>query len=67
MGTEDKASNKAQDLKGKAKEAVGKFTDDEDLERKGRTDQAKAAGKDAAEKVKDAARNVKKSVTRDDR
>lgn len=63
MGLRDKAENKTQDLKGKGKEAVGKVTDDESLERQGKTDQVKAAGKDAGEKVKDAARKVKDAVT----
>ena len=29
MGTDDKISNKAEELKGKAKEGVGRATDDE--------------------------------------
>ena len=63
MGTQDKASNKVQDLKGKAKETVGKVTGDEDLESEGNADQAKAAVKDVGEKVKDAASKVKDAVT----
>ena len=59
MGTRDKASNEAQDLKGKAKEATGKLTGDKDLEREGKSDQAKSAVKDVGEKVKDAATKVK--------
>jgi len=54
MGMDDKLSNAAEDAKGKAKEAVGKGTDDEELERQGKTDQAKSDLKDAGEKVKDA-------------
>ena len=54
MGLGDKISNAADDLKGKAKEAVGSATDDEELERQGKGDQAKADLKDAGEKVKDA-------------
>lgn len=54
MGLDDKLSNKAEDAKGKAKEAVGGATDDEELERQGKTDQAKSDLKDAAENVKDA-------------
>lgn len=42
------------DIRGKAKEAAGKVTDDESLERQGKTDQVKADLKDAAESVKDA-------------
>jgi uncharacterized protein YjbJ (UPF0337 family) len=53
MGADDKASNKIDDLGGKAKEAVGKVTGDESTENEGKIDQAKASVKDAAEKVKD--------------
>ncbi len=53
MSGTDKAKNKLQDLKGKAKEAAGKATGNEELEGKGKADQTKAAGKDAGEKVKD--------------
>jgi uncharacterized protein YjbJ (UPF0337 family) len=63
MGTKDKASNKAQDLKGKVKETVGSATGNKDLKTKGKTDQAKAGLKDAGEKVKDAASSVKDAVT----
>jgi uncharacterized protein YjbJ (UPF0337 family) len=43
-----------QDVQGKAKEAAGKLTGDESLERQGKTDQAKSDLKKAGEKVKDA-------------
>ena len=62
MGTKDKASNKSQDLKGKAKEAAGSVTGNEDLKRKGKADQTRAALKDTGEKVKDAASHVKDTV-----
>ncbi|MGZ4677753.1 MAG: CsbD family protein [Acidimicrobiia bacterium] len=62
MGTRDKASNEAQDLKGKAKEAVGKLTGHKDLENEGKSDQAKSAVKDVGEKVKDAATKVKEAI-----
>jgi uncharacterized protein YjbJ (UPF0337 family) len=52
----DKAKNKAQDLGGKAKEAVGKVTGDKSTENEGKGDQAKSNLKDAGEKVKDAFR-----------
>ena len=64
MGTQDKAANKTQDIKGKVKETVGKATGDEDLEHKGKTDQAKASVKDVGEKVKDAASTLKDTVTK---
>ena len=54
MGTEDKAANTAENLKGKAKEAGGKLTDNERLEAEGKGDQSKADLKQAGEKVKDA-------------
>ena len=46
--------NAGENMTGKAKEAVGKMTDDERLEAEGETDQAKADMKQAGEKVKDA-------------
>ena len=59
MGAEDKASNKFKDVKGKVKEGAGKATDDEELEGKGKGDQAEASLKDGVENLKDAAGNVK--------
>lgn len=53
MGLDDKIGNKAEELKGKGKEATGKATDDEQLEAEGRGDQAGANLKQAGEKVKD--------------
>ena len=63
MATTDKASNKAQDIKGKVKEAAGKATGNDNLRSKGKADQAKSSLKDAGEKVKDAGRKVKDAVT----
>ncbi|MGP4058090.1 CsbD family protein [Mycobacterium sp. 4D054] len=57
MGADDKASNKIEDLGGKAKEGVGKLTGDKDTENEGKLDQAKSSLKDAGEKVKDAFKN----------
>jgi uncharacterized protein YjbJ (UPF0337 family) len=57
MGAEDKASNKIDDLGGKAKEAVGKVAGDKSTENEGKLDQAKSSIKDAGEKVKDAFKN----------
>ena len=54
MGVEDKASNKIEDIGGKAKEGLGKVTGDKDTENEGKVDQAKASLKDAGEKIKDA-------------
>ncbi|WP_043993749.1 CsbD family protein [Leifsonia xyli] len=54
MGLDDKIKNAAEDAGGKAKEAAGKATGDEQLEGEGKLDQVKADLKNAAEKVKDA-------------
>lgn len=59
MGLDDKASNKAEDLKGKTKEGTGKATGNERLEGEGKGDQASASVKDAGEKVKDAGKDMK--------
>jgi uncharacterized protein YjbJ (UPF0337 family) len=56
MGTEDKARNKAEELKGRAKEQVGDATDNEQWQAEGRTEQSKSSLKQAGEKVKDAFR-----------
>ena len=53
MGLADKASNKAEELKGKGKEAIGRVSDDPELEAEGKTDQAKGNLKQAGEKIKD--------------
>ena len=47
-----------EDLKGRAKEAVGDLTDDDEMKRDGKLDQASATVKDGIEKVKDKAQDV---------
>jgi uncharacterized protein YjbJ (UPF0337 family) len=64
MGIDDKAENKGQDLKGRAKEAAGSLTNDEDLKNEGRADQGEAKLKNAGEKVKDAVSDVKDAFKR---
>lgn len=59
MSTSDKAENKAEEIKGKAKETTGRAVGNESLEAEGVTDQTKANVKQAGEKVKDAARDLK--------
>jgi uncharacterized protein YjbJ (UPF0337 family) len=54
MGADDKASNKMENLGGKAKEGLGKVTGDDSTKNEGKVDQAKSSLKDAGEKVKDA-------------
>jgi len=51
---ENKAHNKIDEVGGKLKEVVGKFTGDESAENEGKFEQMKANLKDAGEKVKDA-------------
>jgi uncharacterized protein YjbJ (UPF0337 family) len=58
VATDDKLRNQGQDLKGKAKESIGRATDDEELEAAGRADQSKSSLKQAGEKVKDAIKDA---------
>jgi uncharacterized protein YjbJ (UPF0337 family) len=53
MSAMDKIKNAAQDLTGKAKEAVGKVTGKEELQAEGKADQTKADAKKAGENIKD--------------
>jgi uncharacterized protein YjbJ (UPF0337 family) len=64
MSTRDKASQKAQVMKGKGKEAVGKLAGNQRLEREGKTEQSKLAIEEAGEDVKQAVASVKTAVTR---
>ena len=57
MSAMDKIKNATQDLIGKAKEAAGKVTDNEDLQVEGQADQNKADAKKAGENVKDVFKN----------
>ena len=50
----DKMKNKAEELSGKGKEAVGDATGDRDLQAEGQVDQASGNLKQAGEKVKNA-------------
>lgn len=54
MSGADKMQNAAENLGGKAKESLGKVTDNERLEAEGKADQAKSDLKQAGENVKDA-------------
>ncbi len=54
MGNDDKASNKMDEVTGKAKEKIGSATGNESLEAEGEKDQSKANLKQAGENVKDA-------------
>jgi uncharacterized protein YjbJ (UPF0337 family) len=46
------------DLKGRAKEAVGDLTDDRDLKNEGKVDRASGRAKDFVDDVKDKAEDV---------
>lgn len=56
------ANEKMEDLKGRAKEAAGDLTNDDDMKREGKVDQASAKIKD---KVGDAVDKVKDIVNKD--
>jgi uncharacterized protein YjbJ (UPF0337 family) len=53
MGAGDKARNIGEKVKGKAKEAGGRLTDNERLEAEGKAEETKADAKQAGEKIKD--------------
>jgi len=53
MSGMDKMKNKAQEMAGQGKEAVGDATDNRDLQAEGQKDQAAGNLKQAGEKVKD--------------
>jgi uncharacterized protein YjbJ (UPF0337 family) len=55
----DKMEDKAQELAGRAKSAVGGATNDRDLQAEGEKDKMAGNLKQAGEKVKDAAGDVK--------
>ena len=55
MSLGDKISNKADELGGKAKEAAGSVTGDDELRAEGKADQVVAGVKDALTDAKDAA------------
>jgi uncharacterized protein YjbJ (UPF0337 family) len=54
MGLDDKIDNKAKEMTGRAKEHLGKATDDRDLQAEGRKDRMVSDVKQAGEKAKDA-------------
>ncbi|ORM38001.1 CsbD family protein [Williamsia sp. 1135] len=67
MGLADDAKNKAEELKGRGKEAAGSATDNKDLKAEGQGDQASANVKqkvtDAADAVKNKTNDVKDKLT----
>ncbi|MBI3215416.1 MAG: CsbD family protein [Mycobacterium sp.] len=53
MGIVDKAKNKVEETVGKAKEAIGEVTDNDDLKAEGKADQGSAGVKKVGENIKD--------------
>jgi uncharacterized protein YjbJ (UPF0337 family) len=60
MSASDKAKDKGQVAKGQLKTAVGRATDNKSLEAEGVGDKVAGNAKQAGEKLKDAARGLKK-------
>ncbi len=54
MSADDKIEHKGQELKGKAKEALGDATDNKEWQAEGKKDQTMGSLKGAGEKIKDA-------------
>ena len=67
MATTDDAQNKAEELKGRGKEAVGSLTNNDDLKNEGKGDQAEAEGKqkvsEVADKLKEGVDSIKDKLT----
>ncbi|ROO90288.1 CsbD-like protein [Actinocorallia herbida] len=59
MGFLDKMKNKAEQMKGHAKEATGKATHDKSMKDEGRVDRIKGSAKQAGEHLKDAAKDLR--------
>ena len=57
MGWEDKLDNAKDEAIGHAKEHIGRATNDDEMEREGRIEEAKSNLKQAGENVKDAVRD----------
>ena len=66
MGVQDKFENKAEELKGRAKESAGAALGDEDLKSEGQADQASSAVHKGVEKVKDKANQIAEKLVGDD-
>ncbi|MEJ9080994.1 CsbD family protein [Gordonia malaquae] len=66
MGVQDKFENKAEELKGRAKETAGAALGDDDLKNEGKADQASSAIHKSVEKVKDKANEIAEKLVGDD-
>jgi len=58
-----KVDNKAEELRGKAKEGVGRVAGDQELENQGKADQVKIVGYDAIDPALQAVKDGKMSAT----
>lgn len=58
MAMGDKIKHTAEEAAGKVKETTGKATDNQDLEARGKADQAKAEVKQAGDKAEDVSDDV---------
>lgn len=56
------SSGKTDEIKGRAKEAAGAVSGDDELRREGRDDQAEGKLRQAGEKARDAAEDVKDAL-----
>ena len=59
MGFMDKLRNKLTMSKGRAKQDVGRATDNPDLEARGQAERIEGAGRQVGEQAKDAGKNVR--------
>ncbi|MDQ2785621.1 MAG: CsbD family protein [Chloroflexota bacterium] len=64
-GLGDKAKGKVNEVKGNAKQGVGRETNDPDMVAEGRADEAKGKGQGVVGKVKGAVEDLKDKVKKD--
>jgi len=65
MSTSDRAEHGAEELKGKAKSGIGDALGNEQMEAEGKNEESSAQVKQAGDKLKDAAGDVKDAFKRD--
>jgi uncharacterized protein YjbJ (UPF0337 family) len=59
MSLADKARNKAEELKGRAKERIGDARNDENMQAEGAADRAEAKARQTGEHIKDAGQDAR--------
>lgn len=64
-GLGDKAKGKVNEVKGNAKQGVGRETNDPDMVAEGRADEAKGKGQGVVGKVKEKVEDIKEKVKKD--